>query len=85
MQILPYSNTDLVRITQRQKLRWEKLIPILISWFITVIPRIIIYFIWVWLFAKIDGFLGTETDGVLNNTLKFLASLSFWLFKAFYI
>jgi hypothetical protein len=84
-QFLPYSKAELVRITLRQKLRWEKLLPILIGWFITMVAGIIICFLWVWLFAKIDNFLGTAEDGVLNNTLKFLASLSFWVFLAFYV
>lgn len=84
-QFLPYSKTELVRITLRQKLRWEKLLPILIGWFITMVAGTIICFIWVWLFAKIDSFLGTSADGVLNNTLKFIASLSLWVLLAFYI
>jgi hypothetical protein len=33
---LPFSNTDFIRISLKQSLRWEKLLPIITSWFVTI-------------------------------------------------
>lgn len=80
-QFLPYSKTELVRITLRQKLRWEKLFPILVGWFITMIAGIIICLIW----SKIFLAISEVFDSFLKTTIIFLASLSFWVPLAFYI
>lgn len=52
-QFLPYSKAELVQITLRQKLRWEKLVPILIAWFVTVVVGLLMSFLWGFLVAML--------------------------------
>ncbi|MBM4072024.1 MAG: DUF4339 domain-containing protein [Planctomycetes bacterium] len=83
-QFLPYSKTELVRITLRQKVRWEKLLPIVVGWVITMAVGITICFFWTALIAGI-GRMTQPGDNFFGKLLVFLASLSIPVLVAFYL
>ncbi|MSR30499.1 MAG: DUF4339 domain-containing protein [Gemmataceae bacterium] len=82
-QFLPYSKAELVQITLRQKLRWEKLVPILIAWFVTVVVGLLMSFLWGFLVAMLITQVNLES--VTAKVMLFLAILSPWIFLAFIV
>ena len=80
-QFLPYSKTDLVRINLRQKLRWERIFPIFVSWILYMsIGGLICLF---WLMISIAILLASPLFGAIlviavipfSATISILANL----------
>jgi len=80
-QFLPYSKTDLVRINLRQKLRWERIFPIFVSWILYMsIGGLICLF---WLIISIAILLASPLFGAIlviavipfSATISILANL----------
>lgn len=84
-QFLPYFKTELVRITLRQKLRWEKLLPILIGWTITMAAGGLICAFWAALLSKATELINPSPGGIIGSVLVFLGSFSIWVFLGFYV
>jgi hypothetical protein len=73
---LPFSNTDFIRISLKQSLRWEKLLPIITSWFVTMSFGIMFTFILLVINNKIGGLIlsfttpSEITDQQINDYIE---------------